>query len=357
MPKIDALLDAVVDKEGSDLHVGAGRPPLARVRGDLVPLASVDLAAKDVEELLLEPLGERQRTHLQAELGLDFAFTHRDAVRFRARYYFEQRGVAAVFRVVPVRAPSLADIGAPEPLLRLAAARAGLVVVAGGRGAGATTTAAALVRHVNETRACHVVTIEEPVEIVHAPIRAQITQREVGVHASSFAAALKSAARDDADVVLVSSLEDAPALRAALALASSGVLVVATVHASSAAGALERLVGVAPEPERGEICDALAGVLAGVVAQRVVRTVDGRGRVTVFEVLAGGGAAADAIRRGAFGEIVQAMRSGGMATADAALERLLLAGRIGPEAALDQASDREAFAKVVARVRPDLDLT
>lgn len=359
MPKIDALFDALIAKGGTDLHIAAGHPPLARVRGDLVPLVEGDVSPKDLEELLVEPLGQAQRARLRTDLDVDFAFNHADIGRFRASYCFKAGGLGAVFRLLPQRVPTLAELSLPEVIWRFADKRAGVVVVAGRRAAGRTTTAAAIVDHINKTRACNILTIEDPIELVHEPSRAQITQREVGIHAPSFATALRSAAREMVDVVFASELRTADALKAALSLASSGVLVLTTSPSSSVAGALDRLVALADDAERPMVRSLLADVLAGVVAQQLVRTVDGKSRVAVHEILLGSETLSEILREGKSSDVVALMESGksqGMSTMEGALEKLLAAGRISPETGFEAANDKEAFAKVLSRLRPDVDI-
>lgn len=359
MPKIDALFDALIAKGGTDLHVAMGHPPLARVRGELVPLVEGEVSPKDLEELLVEPLGQAQRARLRTELDVEFAFNHADVGRFRASYCFKAGGLGAVFRVVPLRVPSLAELALPEVIWRFADKRAGLVVIGGRRASGRTTTAAAIVDHINKTRACNILTIEDPIELLHEPLRAQITQREVGIHAPSFATALRAAAREMIDVVFLSEIRSPDALKAALALASSGALVLTTSPSATVAGALDRLLSLVEEGERSMVRSLLADVVTGVVAQQLVRTVDGKNRVAVHEVLLGSETLSEVLREGKSSDVVALMESGksqGMSTMEGALEKLLAAGRISPEAGFEAANDKEAFAKVLSRLRPDVDI-
>jgi twitching motility protein PilT len=357
VPKLDALFDSLVAHGGSDLHVAPGYPPLARVRGELVALEEDALDGPSSTEMLLEILSPAQRARLQIEHDVDFAFPHGEVARFRASYFQKTSGLGAVFRLVPPRAPALAEIGCPEVLWRLADRRSGLVVVTGPSGSGKSTTLAAMIDHINKTRACHVLTIEEPIEFVHEPLRAQITQREIGAHAASFAAALRSAARENPDVVLVSDLRSPDAIKLALELATSGVLVLAATTTNGAAPTVERLVNGFAADEQPQVRGLVAESLAGVVAQQLLRGADGKGRVAAHEVLVGSVAVAGLVREGKAGQLVGLMESGqavGMQTMDQALERLMTAGKIAPEDALERAPDKEAFAHVVARVRPDL---
>lgn len=348
MPRLDLLFDEVLGKGGSDLHVAPARPPFARVRGELVSIADGVLSTKDVEEMIDELLTPQQRARLGIEQSLTFAHayaTKEGTARFRGQIVRMLGGTRATFRVVARRAPQLQDLGCPEVVWRLADRRAGLVLVAGPSGAGTTTTLAAMIDNVNKTRACHIVTIEDPIEVVHEPQRAQITQREVGIHVSNVAAALANAPRENADVVLVSSLRSREAIRAAVALANSGIAVFAAIPANGVVAALDRVL--AALDERMILGDALAGV----VAQQLV------GDIAVHEIVVSSPAVVTAIRDGKVRDLLGIMKSGeaqGMLTFDLAFERLMQAGKLAPERALELCFDKEAFAKVVGKVRPDL---
>lgn len=348
MARLDALFDEAIGKRASDLHVAPARPPFARIRGELVSVADGVLSAKDVEEMIDELLTPQQRARLGIDQSLCFAHAHahkEGTARFRGQIVRMNGGTRATFRVVARRAPELAELGCPEVVWRLADRRSGLVLVAGPSGAGTTTTLAAMVDNINKTRACHVVTIEDPIEVVHEPIRAQFTQREVGVHASSFAGAIENAPRENADVVLVSSLRSREAIRAAVAIANTGILVFAAVPANGVVAAIERLLLGLDDRT------ALADALGGVVAQQLV---DG---IAIHEVLVSSAAVASAIRDDNVKDIVGIMKAGeaqGMLTFDLAYERLMQAGKLAPERALELAFDKESFAKVVGKMRPDL---
>ncbi|CAN5889657.1 type IV pilus twitching motility protein PilT [soil metagenome] len=357
MPKIDALLDDLVKRGGTDLHLGGGYPPLVRIRGELVPIRDGLVDGKELEEVLHELLSPTLRARLQANLELDFAHAHRETARFRASYFQKSTGLAAVFRHVPIRVQTLAELGCPEVLWRIADRRAGLVLVTGPAAVGKSTTIAAMLDHVNKTRACHILTIEDPIEFVHEPLRAQITQREVGPHAVSFEAAIRSAGRENPDVVAVGELGTPSLARLALQLASQGVMVFATAPTNGAAATIERLIGAFPEGEQAQARGLLAESLTAIVSQQLLRSADGKARVAVHEILIGSAAVSALIRESKTPQITNLMQAGqttGMQTMDIALERLLTQGRITAADAIDRAIDREQFAQVIAKLRPDL---
>jgi twitching motility protein PilT len=354
-PRLAPLFDSLLTEKGSDLHLSAGYPPLGRVRGELKPLRETILTESELELLLVELLSAEQRRQLTEELDLDFSYSYGAKARFRANYFHKVTGLAAVFRPLPGKVPTLTELGAPDAVRKLAERRSGLVLVTGSRGSGKTTTLAAMLHHINSTRQAHILTIEQPVEFVHEPLKSQVTQREVGPDTSSFATALRSAGRENADVLLVGDLHDAESLRLALELASSGVLVLGTVQAPNAAATIERLLHAFPAEEQAQVRGLLAESLAGIVSQHMLRTADGKGRVVAQEVLVGGGSIAAMIREGQLSQLPNALQAGqaqGLQTVDMHLEKLVAAGTVKPEAAMERAQDREAFAKTLQRLKP-----
>ncbi len=361
MSKLEVLFEELVRRGGTHLHVAPGRPPCARVDGDIVPMREAVLDARRVEELLGESLDGERRSRLDAEKSLRFTGTVGASVRFRASYFATTAGLSAVFRLLPAQPPSLAELGCPEVVWRLADRPRGLLLVAGPTASGKTTTVSAIVDHVNKTRAAHIVTVEDSVELVHEPLRAQITQHEVGADTPTVAAGLAAAVREDADVVVVGNLADADAIRAALDLASRGILVIASVAARGTASAIEEVARAFVPSERGRIRAILAGVLVGVVAQQLVAAADGSRSFAVYEALVATPAVVGIVRETALGELAGAVSAVlsdgeaiGMVAMDAALERLLAARRITAEAAVESAVDKESFTRVAARLFPEL---
>lgn len=349
MAEIDRLFDAMLARKASDLHMGVGYPPLIRARGDLVPIREEPISSGEMESLLFEIVTSEQRRQIVEDLDLDFAYAYEKKARFRANYFWKTNGLAAVFRVIPTEIMTLSELGAPEPLRTLADRRAGLVLVTGPTGSGKSTTLAAMIRHINETRAAHILTIEDPVEFVHEPIKAQVSHREIGVHAPNFPTAIRSAGREDPDVILIGELRTNETMKLALQLASFGVLVFATVHTNSAASTIERIINAFPADEQPQIRGMLAEGLVGIVAQQLLKTADGKGRVAAHEILISTTGVASQIREGKTFQIpslIQAGRQYGMQSMDSALEKLVSDGTVTVEAAVEKALDKQQFLRM-----------
>ena len=356
MAKIDGLFDRLMEKKGSDLHLGVGLPPMGRIRGELVELRTNIVTRDEMNDLLFEITNEHQKQQIETEWDLDFAYQYGTRARFRANYFYKQTGLGAVFRTIPSKVLTLADLNTPEVVKTLSDRRAGLILVTGPTGSGKSTTLAGMINHINQTRACHILTIEDPVEFVHEPIRAQVTHREVGSHASSFAVAIRSAGRENADVILIGELRTNETMKLALQLASYGILVFGTVHTNSAAATIERIVNAFPTDEQPQVRGMLAESLGGIVAQQLLRTADGKSRVAAHEILLGSTAVASMIREGKtyqLGNTMQNGRAQGMQTMDAALERLVRAGTVDFDAAIEKAEDKESFKKAFAPATPE----
>jgi len=256
------------------------------------------------------------------------------------------------FRTIPTRVLTLEQLSCPDAIKKMAERRNGLVLVTGPTGSGKSTTLAAMIDHINKTRACHVLTVEDPVEFVHQPNRAQITHREIGTHAASFATAIRSAGREDPDVILIGELRNNETMKLALQLASFGVLVFATLHTNSAPSTIDRMINAFPSDEQPQVRGMLAESLAGIIAQQLLKTADGKGRVAAHEILVGTSALSAMIREGKtyqIPSIMQGAQALGMQTMDQALERLVTKGKVSPEAALEKAIDKESFGKFVDR--------
>ncbi|HSD91199.1 MAG TPA: PilT/PilU family type 4a pilus ATPase [Kofleriaceae bacterium] len=347
--EIDTLFDRLLERGGSDLHLTPGYPPMLRVKGQLVADGNRELSSGEIEALLQPLLSPEQRHTFDAGGDLDFAHAHGTKARFRANYLRKLTGTGAVFRAIPTIIKSLDELGVPPGIRKLAELRAGLVLVTGPTGSGKSTTLAAMIDHINRTRSGHILTIEDPVEFVHRPRKCLVTHKEVGEHVPTFLDAIRSAGRENADVILVGELRGAETMKAALQLASFGILIYATVHTNSAAATIDRYVNAFPADQQPQIRGLLADSLAGVVAPQLLPKADGSGRVAAHEILLGNLALSSLIRESKTQQIasfIQAGQADGMQGMDAALEKLVRAGTILPEVALEKALDKEAFAKL-----------
>jgi twitching motility protein PilT len=349
MPAIDALFDMLLAKKGSDLHLSVGYPAMIRSKGDLIPMTDKPLSRPDIEGLLYELLDDKQRTHFDTNHDLDFAYAFGTKARFRCNYLVKLTGPGAVFRTIPSKVLTAQELGLPDTILRLAERKAGMVLVTGPTGSGKSTTLAAMISHINHTKPVHILTIEDPVEFVHQPARAQITHREVGIHTPSFADAIRSAVRENADVILVGELRNAETMRMALQSASFGILVFATVHTNSAAATIDRFINAFPARQQPAIRGMLAESLVGVVAQQLLKKADGSGRLAVQEILVGNTGLSATIREGKTAMITNIIQAGGaegMQTMDAALGGFMRKNLIRPLDALEKSIDKESFAKL-----------
>jgi twitching motility protein PilT len=323
---------------------------MMRCRGDLVAMRDEPVDAEEMESLLFEIVSPEQQRTITETLDLDFAYAYEQKARFRANYFYKVSGLGAVFRTIPTRILTLDELRCPPSVRRLADRRSGLVLVTGPTGSGKSTTLAAMIDHINSSRACHILTIEDPVEFVHQPRKAAITHREIGIHASSYAHAIRSAGREDPNVILIGELRTNETMKLALQLASFGILVFATVHTNSAAATIDRIVNAFSADEQPQVRGMLSESLMGIVAQQLLRTADGKRRVAAHEILVGSPALASMIRENKTFQIPSLMQSGqsqGMQTMDMALERYVRDGTISPETALEKAIDKESFAKLL----------
>lgn len=344
--RIDAFLELVVKQYGSDLHIVSGNPPRMRLNGEVITIKYRELSPIETEGFLYEVMPERLHAVFEANNGIDFAYSMPGLARFRVNAFRHLGGVGAVFRVVPDKIPGLDQLGLPAVVPSLCQHKQGLLLVTGPTGAGKSTTLASMIDFINEHRRCHILTVEDPVEFRHKRRNSLISQREVGFHTRSFPEALHSALREDPDVLLIGELRDYESISLALTAAETGVMVLATLHTSSAATTVDRLVNAFPGSEQSRIRVMLSSSLVGIISQRLVRRVDGRGRVAAVEVLVNNDAAANLIREGKPDQLVNVQQSGalqGMQTMDAALRKLLDAELISGASAYRLATNRAAF--------------
>lgn len=346
-PPINTLLRALVTLGGSDLHVSAERAPQFRVHGELRVVEPYGvLSAKDVEALLLQITPEGNAAQLKEVLDTDFAHTVPNLGRFRVNLFRQLNGLSSVFRQIPSVIPTAKDLNLPPALIKMSDLHRGLVLVTGPTGSGKSTTLAAMIHHINAARTDHILTVEDPIEFVHTPIKAHINQRELNTHAHSFDRALRAALREDPDVILVGELRDLETMELATTAAETGHLVFGTLHTNSAPKTLDRLISSFPGDKQAQIRTQLSETLKGVVSQQLLRRRDGKGRVAAFEVMVTTAAIANLIREGKpSSNLVSAMETGaadGMITMDRSLAALAKKNVISYEDAMSAAIDPKA---------------
>ncbi len=337
-PVLLTLLQATVSAGASDLHLSVGRPATARRDGYLVKFEGVPvLEPAEIERIVMSLLDERHKAELLENHQVDFSFGVPDVGRFRANAYYQRGTLALALRVVPFRVRSLEELGAPWACIDLLNKPYGLVLVVGPTGSGKSTTLAAMIDRINEERPCHILTIEDPVEYLHTHKTAMVNQREVGTDVLSFTDGLRSALREDPDVVLLGEMRDLDSIAITLSLAETGHLVFATLHTNDASQALDRIVDVFPAERRDQIQIQLAGALQGVISQRLV-AVEGGGRVAAYEVLMGTEAVRNLVREGKSRQMRNIITTGqkdGMQTIEMDLARLVASGLLTMEAACE----------------------
>ncbi len=346
MARINAFLELVVKQKGSDLHLISGNPPRVRLNGETFPVKYRDLTADETRELLFEIMTPLQRQHFEQENGVDFAYEAEGLARFRVNVFQHLRGIGAVFRVIPTEVMSLQKLGLPPVLKNFCRQRKGLILVTGPTGSGKSTTLAAMIDFINRERKGHIITIEDPVEFIHQNRNCLISQREVGSHTPTFAAALHSALREDPDVVLVGELRDLETIHLALTAAEMGILVMATLHTSGAASSVDRIINVFPPGEEAFVRTMLSTSLVGVISQQLLPTADRKGRVAALEIMINNAAVANLIREGKTEQLDNVIQSGGMQgmqRMDTAIKRLLDAKLITGEDAYMKARNKAEF--------------
>jgi twitching motility protein PilT len=337
-PHLDEWLAALDDRVGSDLLVTVGSPPLLRVDGALLPLATANLlSAADVERIASAQLGEDMWARLEAERELDFSFTWRDAARIRGNAFYQRGNCSLALRRIPMDMPTPEQLGLPTGIIDVLRKPSGLILVTGPTGSGKSTSLAAMIDLINRTRACHIVTLEDPIEYLHSNKMAAISQREIGIDTHSFPRALRSVLREDPDVVLVGEMRDPESIQATLTVAETGHLVLATLHTNDSAQALDRIVDVFPSDGRPQIQVQLAGTLLAVVYQRLVARREG-GMVAAYEVMIGNSAVRNLVREGKTRQLRNAVsthRGDGMQTLERSLTELIDAGVVDYQVALE----------------------
>ena len=349
MQKIDRFLKLMNDRGASDFHLTVGRPPMIRASGSMEPIRFRVITEADFNEMLQAVTPARIWNDYVRTGDVDFSYEIPGVARYRVNLFRQQRGAGAVFRIIPSKIMTVSQLGLPEAVRRVANLESGLVLVTGPTGSGKSTTLAAIIDLINETRGLHVITIEDPIEFVHPNKKCLIHQREIGTHATSFAEALKAAAREDPDLILVGEMRDVETISMALSGAEKGTLVFGTLHTNNAAKTVDRIISVFPAGEQEGVRNVLGETIRAIVAQQLLPKIGG-GRVAALEILFASPAVGNMIREGKTGQITSTIQTGvkeGMISMDASIRKLFDEGKVTARAAYDKAIDKESFKSIL----------
>jgi twitching motility protein PilT len=350
---IDNLLEHMVARGASDLHVTVGSEPVVRLYGRLDRLPDFPrLSRDDTQRLLYRILSTEQQKHLEVNRQIDVSYSIPGLARFRVNVYFQRESLGAAFRAIPTGLKTLEDLGLPEQLHELATKPRGLVLVTGPTGSGKSTTLAAVIDEINRTREDHIMTIEDPIEFLHRHKRCLVNQREIGPDATSFAEALRGALRQDPDVILLGEMRDLETISTALTAAETGHLVFATLHTQDAPSTVDRLIDVFPAAQQEQVRVQIASTIQGIVTQTLLPTLDGSGRVAACEILLPDDAVRNLIRQAKVEQIYSVMQTGtsrGMQTLEQALLDLVKRGVVSQETALSRSSRPEQLKGLLQR--------
>ncbi|HGG8012732.1 TPA: type IV pilus twitching motility protein PilT [Neisseria meningitidis] len=344
--QITDLLAFGAKNKASDLHLSSGISPMIRVHGDMRRINLPEMSAEEVGNMVTSVMNDHQRKIYQQNLEVDFSFELPNVARFRVNAFNIGRGPAAVFRTIPSTVLSLEDLKAPSIFQKIAESPRGMVLVTGPTGSGKSTTLAAMINYINETQPAHILTIEDPIEFVHQSKKSLINQRELHQHTLSFANALRSALREDPDVILVGEMRDPETIGLALTAAETGHLVFGTLHTTGAAKTVDRIVDVFPAGEKEMVRSMLSESLTAVISQNLLKTHDGNGRVASHEILIANPAVRNLIRENKITQINSVLQTGqasGMQTMDQSLQSLVRQGLIAPEVARRRAQNSESL--------------
>jgi twitching motility protein PilT len=343
---ISELLAFVVKNKASDLHLSSGLPPMIRVHGDIRRINLPAMEHKDVHSMVYDIMNDGQRKFYEENLECDFSFAIPNLARFRVNAFVQLRGAAAVMRTIPSKIQSLEDLKCPAIFKEIADQPRGMCLVTGPTGSGKSTTLAAMVNHINENEFGHILTVEDPIEFVHESKKCLINQREIGPHSLSFANALRSALREDPDVILVGEMRDLETIRLAMTAAETGHLVFGTLHTSSAAKTIDRIIDVFPADEKEMVRAMLSESLRAVISQTLLKTKDGSGRVAAHEVMIGTPAIRNLIREAKVAQMYSAIQTGqsyGMQTLDQNLTELVRRNLVSSDEARAKAANKDNF--------------
>ncbi|TLY49838.1 MAG: PilT/PilU family type 4a pilus ATPase [Gammaproteobacteria bacterium] len=362
MARIDAFLKLGTQQGCSDVHLAVGVPPMLRMHGDLMPIKFRELRGVELEGYIKEILTQAQNQQFAKGGDLDFSYVSTEGGRFRVNVYRKDTGVGATFRAIPAEVPTLEKLALPPIVAKLCDFHQGMVLVTGSTGTGKSTTLAAMIDHLNQTRRLNIISLEDPIEFVHPSKNSQVIQRELGTHIPSFAEGVRAAMREDPDVILVGELRDAETISMAMTAAETGHLVLGTLHTTSAVKTIDRVIDALPVEEREQTKSFLAQSLLAVVTQVLVKTADGHGRKAICEVLMMTKAIAKLIQTEQTHQIPTQLQMGrdlGMQLLDQALLAAITARSVDPDDAYTYAIEKRAFQKYVTdtSMLPKVDLT
>jgi len=346
MAQIDQFLKVLVEQSGSDLHLTVGSPPVMRVHGNMQRIKFRELTGKDMEALIYEIMEEDWRMVFLDRLDYDFAYEIEGLARFRVNVFWQRKGLGAVLRTIPSKILTADELGLPDAVKRMCMLTKGLVLVTGPTGSGKSTTLAAMVDLINETRTDHILTIEDPIEFVHVNKKSLVNQREILTNTKSFANALRAALREDPDVILVGEMRDQETIELGITAAETGHLVFGTLHTNSAPKTVDRIIDVFPADEQEQIRSQLAESLKGVIAQVLLKAKGGKSRMAAWEIMVGTSAIGNLIREGKIHQIPSIIQTGkkdGMQLLDQHILEYLMSGKITPEEAYMRCNNKQAF--------------
>ncbi|MDL2260485.1 type IV pilus twitching motility protein PilT [Deltaproteobacteria bacterium OttesenSCG-928-K17] len=356
MAQIDAFFKLMHEVGASDLHLSSGNQPLIRLRGSLERIKYKTLENAELKRMLYEIAPEEKVKIFEENGDVDFGYEIPGLSRYRANFFNQKWGIGAVFRSIPTTIPTAEELGLPPVLLRLASLPKGLVLVTGPTGSGKSSTLAAIVDQANRTRRDHIITIEDPIEFVHHSKECQVTHRELGTHTKNFAAALRGALREDPDIVMVGEMRDLETIALAIEAANTGHLVFGTLHTTSAAKTVDRIIEIFPANQQGQIRSSLADGLRAIISQALFRRVDVKGRCAAMEILLATSAVRNLIRESKtyqIGTVIQTGRKFGMQSLDDAILEHILAGRIDPNEAYTHCQDKGKFRQYLTQPPDD----
>jgi twitching motility protein PilT len=360
MPRIDSFLKLGLAQGCSDVHLAVGVPPTLRMNGDLMPIKFRQLSDTELESYVMEILSDSQKEHFYSGRDLDFSYVGEEGGRFRVNLFRKDTGVGAVFRHIPNEVPTLEQLQSPDVIRDFCDYHQGMVLVTGSTGTGKSTTLAAMINHLNQTRNLNIISLEDPIEFVHPSKKSQVIQRELGTHLKTFADGVRSAMREDPDVILVGEMRDADTISMAMTAAETGHLVLGTMHTTSAVKSIDRIIDALPGELREQTKSFLSQSLKAVVTQVLIKTPDGRGRKAVLEILVNNRAISKLIMTDQSHQIPSQLQTGrnlGMQLMDQALLDAIQKNEVDPDDAFRFALDKKKFQRYVtdSDIVPTLD--